>query len=352
MVTDRPSGPSFGRSRERSPELSYVLEGAVLEVSATSSAGRAGRHSGTPSVAAWQIRMGTIGDVDVCGQAVVVLLANGSARPGATPARVLLLDEGASPEQVLALLDAFGGRLGGPLIEIIPPVAEERGFAQVPLEYRTTPGRAEVLVLDRLNVAVRLGPAGSEEPTSTGQRSGIARVRLRLPDHDLAWDTDCATATYRSFHFVARSPTKEADMGAMTPDQMDRVIADHFAAEGAHDIEGLLATLTDDAEHDVVGLATEPRRGKESIRDYYEQQVFKVLRAEEVRPLRRYYGEDFMVDEVLYTGDADGKLFGADGHHGQVSFRLLHVIEFRDGRIARENVWLDSQTARQQLVAG
>jgi hypothetical protein len=59
-----------------------------------------------------------------------------------------------------------------------------------------------------------------------------------------------------------------------------------------------------------------------------------------------------MVDEVLYTGHADGELFGADGHRGQVSFRLLHVIEFRDGRIARENVWLDSQTARQQLVAG
>ena len=29
-------------------------------------------------------------------------------------------------------------------------------------------------------------------------------------------------------------------------------------------------------------------------------------------------------------------------HGREISFRMLHVFEFRDGRISRENVWLDA----------
>ena len=57
------------------------------------------------------------------------------------------------------------------------------------------------------------------------------------------------------------------------------------------------------------------------------------------------------MDEVLYTGEADGALFGLDGHRGKVSFRMLHVVEFRGGRMSRENAWLDVETARRQLLA-
>jgi ketosteroid isomerase-like protein len=144
---------------------------------------------------------------------------------------------------------------------------------------------------------------------------------------------------------------KENAMSTMLPDEMDRVIDEHFACEAAHDLEGVMTTFIDDAELDVVGFPEGPRRGKEQIRGFYEQ-LYKLLDLEEVRALHRYYGEDFMVDEVICTGHfADGALLGAEGYRGRVSFRLLHVLEFRDGRIARENVWLDSETARQQLLA-
>jgi ketosteroid isomerase-like protein len=138
----------------------------------------------------------------------------------------------------------------------------------------------------------------------------------------------------------------------MPADEMDRLIDEHFAYEAAHDLEGVMTTFIDDAELDVVGFPDGPRRGKEQIRGFYEQ-LYKLLDLEEVRPLHRYYGEDFMVDEVICTGRfADGALVGAKGHGGRASFRLLHVLEFRNGRVARENVWLDSETARQQLLAG
>jgi predicted ester cyclase len=31
-----------------------------------------------------------------------------------------------------------------------------------------------------------------------------------------------------------------------------------------------------------------------------------------------------------------------DGAGRQVAFRLLHILEFPDGKISRENVWIDT----------
>jgi ketosteroid isomerase-like protein len=136
-----------------------------------------------------------------------------------------------------------------------------------------------------------------------------------------------------------------------TAGEMDRVVDEHFAYEAAHDLEGVMTTFTDDAELDVVGFPTGPRRGKEQIRDAYEQ-MYKLLDQKEAHPLHRYHGEEFMVDETIWSGQFDGALVGAEGHRGHVSFRLLHVLEFRDGLIARENVWLDSEAIRGQLLSG
>ena len=70
----------------------------------------------------------------------------------------------------------------------------------------------------------------------------------------------------------------------------------------------MLDTLTEDAEHDVVGVADGVHHGRDEIGAFYDR-VFSLLQREGVTPLRRYYGDDFLVDEVLYTGEADGALF-------------------------------------------
>jgi predicted ester cyclase len=44
-------------------------------------------------------------------------------------------------------------------------------------------------------------------------------------------------------------------------------------------------------------------------------------------------------------------VFGLDGRTGHVSFRLLHVLEFRDGKISRENVWSDVAAIAAQTEA-
>ena len=85
------------------------------------------------------------------------------------------------------------------------------------------------------------------------------------------------------------------------------------------------------------------------IRAYYEM-LFASMKGESVTPVRRLYGDDFVVDEVIWNGRVDdGRPFLCDGMSGPVSFRLLHVFELRDGKISRENVWCDLAAIQQQL---
>jgi predicted ester cyclase len=42
-------------------------------------------------------------------------------------------------------------------------------------------------------------------------------------------------------------------------------------------------------------------------------------------------------------------MLGLPGHGRRISFRILHVFEFRDGLVSRENVWLDSAAIVSQL---
>jgi ketosteroid isomerase-like protein len=134
----------------------------------------------------------------------------------------------------------------------------------------------------------------------------------------------------------------------MTPAEMDRLIEEHFAYEAADDVEGVLSTVTDDIVHDVVGFPGGPQHGKEAVRAFYEM-LFAVLKQERYEVLHRYHGTDVMVDEVLYTAHIDGAMVGLEGQAGRASWRLLHVLEFRDGKIARENVWQDVDAIRTQL---
>jgi hypothetical protein len=135
----------------------------------------------------------------------------------------------------------------------------------------------------------------------------------------------------------------------LSPQQMDRKLEEHFGYEARDDVEGVLATLDPDVEHDIVGAPTGPTRGRESARAFYEN-LFADLADGQVQSLRRLYGENFMVDESLWRGRAPGRPFGIEGKNRPLEFRLLHVMEFTGaGNIRRENVWIDLAAIIQQL---
>jgi predicted ester cyclase len=137
---------------------------------------------------------------------------------------------------------------------------------------------------------------------------------------------------------------------ALTRAQMDAKLDEHFGFEAADDVEGVLATLTDDVEHDVVGWPLGPARDHRAVRQFYET-LFADLADGQVTSTRRLYGDNFMVDDSVWRGRAPGRPFGIEGRGRPLEFRLLHLLEFSDGgAIARENVWIDLAAIQQQLA--
>jgi len=135
----------------------------------------------------------------------------------------------------------------------------------------------------------------------------------------------------------------------LTPEQMDRLLDAHFRCEASDDVDGVLGTLADAVEHDVVGWPPGSTRGREAARAFYRQ-TFLDLADSRVQPLRRWHGANFVVDESLWSGRAVGRPFGLEGRGRPLQFRMLHVIDFAaDGRIARENVWMDFPAILAQL---
>lgn len=135
----------------------------------------------------------------------------------------------------------------------------------------------------------------------------------------------------------------------LTREQMDQKLDEHFGYEARDDIEGVVGTLDENVEHDVVGWPGGPSKGRDQARAFYEA-TFPDLADGQVTSRRRLYGENFMVDDSTWSGIAKGRPFGFEGRNRPLQFRLLHVLEFTDrGDIARENVWLDIAAIQQQL---
>ena len=135
----------------------------------------------------------------------------------------------------------------------------------------------------------------------------------------------------------------------LTPIEMDRRIDQHFAHEARDDVDGVLATLAHDVEHDVVGWPDGPTRGRPAARPFYEA-LFADLADGRVESARRLYGADFVVDDSVWHGTAVGRPFGLEGRGRALAFRLLHVMEFGEsGEIRRENVWVDFAAIARQL---
>jgi steroid delta-isomerase-like uncharacterized protein len=137
----------------------------------------------------------------------------------------------------------------------------------------------------------------------------------------------------------------------MREDQMRALVAAHLKAEGAGDVDGAVAVYTDDIEHDVVGSPAGVLRGKAAARAFYEDLTAN-FRTEDESVNHTFVTDDAFVLDQMMTGTVSGSMLGFPGNGRRVTFRILHVFEFRDGLISRENVWLDGAAIAQQLTAG
>lgn len=137
----------------------------------------------------------------------------------------------------------------------------------------------------------------------------------------------------------------------LSQQQMDQTIDEHFRFEAQDDVAGVLSTLSEDVEHDIVGWPLGPSHGRAQAKAFYEA-TFSDLADSKVTCLKRLYGANFLVDESLWEGRAPGRPFGIEGRNRPLKFRLLHIVEFEEGgSIKRENVWLDLGAIQRQLPA-
>jgi steroid delta-isomerase-like uncharacterized protein len=135
----------------------------------------------------------------------------------------------------------------------------------------------------------------------------------------------------------------------MQEEQMRALVARHLKAEGAGDVDGAVAVYTDDVEHDVVGWPTGVLHGRDAARGFYEHLTAN-FRTEEEALNRSFITDDAIVLDQMMTGTVTGSMLGLPGHGRTITFRILHVFEFRDGLISRENVWLDGAAIAAQLA--
>jgi steroid delta-isomerase-like uncharacterized protein len=146
------------------------------------------------------------------------------------------------------------------------------------------------------------------------------------------------------------SPQPTIALQPRTVADLDRLIDEHYGFEARDDVDGVVGTLAEDVDHDVVGAPSGPRRGRKAARRFYER-LFADLHQEQVTTIRRHYGEGFVVDESLWRGVATGSPLGLPGRGRALEFRMLHVFELAaDGSIQRENVWMDTAAIAAQLA--
>ena len=106
-------------------------------------------------------------------------------------------------------------------------------------------------------------------------------------------------------------------MARMNREDMDKAVNEHFGFEAADDLDGVMASLAGEVEHEIVPSPVGAQHDKTKIKAYYAA-LFQSVKGESVTPLKRYYGDDFVIDETLWNGEVfDGSPFLCDGKKGK-----------------------------------
>jgi predicted ester cyclase len=134
---------------------------------------------------------------------------------------------------------------------------------------------------------------------------------------------------------ITRNTARRLEAGSTTRADMDWIIDAHFEAERRGDVDAILATVSDDITHEVLGAGLGRLHGKDAVRAFYEQ-LSQDLTIDAYTSVRRLHGPDHVWEEGVVQATATGKPFGLDGRGRRVTYRLNHLFEFGEGLIRSE----------------
>ncbi len=188
----------------------YRLEGSVLDVyeGVPFWYDGPGGEVGSSSVTAWLIDKGEISGTGVSDTALITITTK---EPGdvSKARRLILVDEDARPEVVRWILDAFQGRMGGPLARLAALAGEQIGFYQVPINYRLEESKSSLSVPDRLKVQATgrripvSHPAGSASPWRRGWIGAGEEARVEVPEFQMVFTLERPRAVRGAFRFAS-----------------------------------------------------------------------------------------------------------------------------------------------------
>jgi hypothetical protein len=153
------------------------------------------------SVVAYHLDSGRIRGIDVSGLTVAsVVFIPGNVLAGNWK-QVLFVDDAASDEQMQAILDAFSGKLGGPLADLAQLIGEQLGVTRAPISHEIVEGRGTLTVGgDKVMASMEpyRGPDGSVTtlhnsifstvPGSPAWVGKAERFAVNLPEHGWTYE--------------------------------------------------------------------------------------------------------------------------------------------------------------------
>lgn len=135
----------------------------------------------------------------------------------------------------------------------------------------------------------------------------------------------------------------------MNTDEKLALIHKHLDAEGVGDIETACSVYAEDIQHDAVGFPGAPCIGIEAAKGFYEHLTANIRTTGE-KTLHQFETTDgALVIEAEMSADVVGEFLGIPGNGRNITFRILHVFEFDQALITREQVWLDTGSIVAQL---
>ena len=199
-------------------ETGYRLDGSMLEICSCNTPcpcfiGEDPDGNECFGVIAFRLDKGQARGVDVSGLSI----ANVAHIPGNALAgnwrSVLLVDERATDEQYEALLDAFGGKLGGPLADLASLVGEVVAVERVPISYDAEEVEGRLRAGDFVDAELSPIQSSPDGTTATMRDTAFStvkgapayigktrRYRVNMPQHDMAWSFDGHNTIQTAWH--------------------------------------------------------------------------------------------------------------------------------------------------------
>jgi hypothetical protein len=165
---------------------------------------------------AYHFDRGTIRGVDVSGLSFVrVVHIPGNVLTPASWKQVVFIDERASDDQRQAILDAYDGKLGGPLADLAGLIGETLGVERAAITHEVHDGKGRLAIGDAVHSEMHpyIGPDGSTTTlrdslfsTVPGSPAYVAvadKHEVRLPQYGMQWSWEgrnAIQADYRIRH--------------------------------------------------------------------------------------------------------------------------------------------------------